>query len=329
MSIIYWISLIILLFFIYNYVLEHSTSANYKVLKNQKYLKFDDSIQIEQYNYENYNNIESLKRNKIFIHIPYEKNERNWSDFYGRSSNQLNIDLCILCIKSVIYQCSHKYDIILYNNYNVGTLLNETNEEDLCNIKNPSQLSGVDLTQWENYCKAKIIYKYGGVIMDPYFFFYDCPLDYIMFPNTFHVLHHTNEGLNVSSKPLIPSTNHWLSSPPKNKNMNTYIKYLQHLCIHYYSVDHKHFDKTFEKLYLLPSYNPKYMGIIDINDKPVESRDLLKKEEIVFDNDAFCLFINIPFFKKYTQHAYILKMNESQIKSSNTFLGEFISQYCS
>ena len=68
------------------------------------------------------------------------------------------------------------------------------------------------------------------------------------------------------------------------------------------------------------------MGILDINNKPVQVRDLFLKQEIVFDNNAFCLFINVPFLKKYTQHAWILKMNESQIKNSNIFIGEFILQ---
>lgn len=329
MSIIYWVSLIILFFFIYNYVLEHAIGSNYKLLNNNNYDKIDKNILITQYDFENYKNIEKSTRKKIFIHIPYERNERKWNDFQSRSSNQLNIELCVLCIKSVIHQCSDKYDIILYDNYNVGTLINEADTEDLCNIKNPSTLSGVDLTQWENYCKAKILYKYGGIVMEPYFFFYTCPSENILFPSNFHVLHHTNEGLNVSSKSLIPTTNNWLSSPSKSKDMKIYLQYLTYLCVHHYSVDHKNFDKTFEKLYALGSYNPKYMGIVDIDETPIETNDLLSKKEIQFDNDAFCVFINIPYFKKYTQHAYILKMNETQIKSSNTFLGEFISQYYS
>ena len=68
----------------------------------------------EHHYFQNFIDLETSSRKKVFIHVPYEKNERNWGDFYGRSSNKLNIDLCSLCIKSIIYHCSDKYDVILY-----------------------------------------------------------------------------------------------------------------------------------------------------------------------------------------------------------------------
>ena len=53
-------------------------------------------------------------------------------------------------------------------------LINETDDE-LCNIKNVGLLCGQDLKQWEEYCKFKIIHKYGGVVMKPHFLFSECP----------------------------------------------------------------------------------------------------------------------------------------------------------
>ena len=35
------------------------------------------------YSDENFLNLETSSKKKIFIHIPYEKNERNWNDFYA------------------------------------------------------------------------------------------------------------------------------------------------------------------------------------------------------------------------------------------------------
>ena len=323
MSIIHWILLIIVILFIVNYI---ASETNIKILNKSNKNNIDEDSILEQHYYQNFLNLETSSKKKIFIHIPYEKNERNWNDFYARSSKKLNLELCNLCIKSIIYHCSEKYDVILYNNSNVKDLIKEENEKDLCNIQNTQILSGVDLIQWENYCKAKILYKFGGIVMNPYFFFYKCPNDSILFPNTFHILQHTNEGLNTSSNELIPTTAYFMHCPRKDTNMKLYIKYLEYLCVHFYSLDHKHFDKTFEKLYALDSYDPKYMGILDINNKPIQVRDLFLKQEIVFDNNAFCLFINVPFLKKYTQHGWILKMNETQIKNSNIFIGEFIRQ---
>lgn len=324
MSIIQLILFAIAILFIVNYIVGNS---NINFLNTPKKINIDEDIVIEQHYFQNFIDLETSSRKKIFIHVPYEKNERNWGDFYGRSSNKLNIDLCSLCIKSIIYHCSDKYDVILYNNNNVKNLIKEQNEKDLCNIQNTQILSGVDLIQWENYCKAKILYKFGGIVMDPYFFFYKCPNEQILFPKTFHILQHVNEGLNVSSQPLIPTTNFFMCCSRKDKNLKLYISYLEYLCVHHYSLDHKHFDKTFEKLYMLDTYDPKYMGIVDSNNEPVQVRDLISKKEIIFDSSSYCLFINVPFLKKYTQHGWILKMNEKQIKNSNIFIGEFIRQY--
>lgn len=323
MNIFTCILIVIIVFIVINCVLY---KGNVKSLTTNN-INIEEHTLLEQYYFQNYIDIQNSKKKKIFIHMSYEANQRNWSDFYGRTSNDMNLDICVLCVKSVIYHCSSKYDVVLYNNNNVKELLQEENKEDLCNIENPNILSGVDLLQWENYCKAKLIYKYGGIAMEPYFFFYKCPDQRVLFPNSFTVLNHVNEGLNVSSNTLIPSSNYFMSCPAKNSDMNLYLTYLEYLCVHQYSLDHKHFDKTFEKLYALSQYEPKYMGIMDINNKPIESRDLLAQKDILLDSNAYCLFVNVPFFKKYTQHGYFLKMNRKQIKESHTFIGEFIRQY--
>ena len=122
-----------------------------------------------------------------------------------------------------------------------------------------------------------------------------------LFPNTFHVLHHNNEGFNVSSKPVIPYTTYFISSPKNDGNLQIYKEYLKYLCIHHYSEDHKHFDKTFEKLYALPYINPKIMGIVNRENEPIEVPQLLETQELHLDDKSVCLFIHIPFLKKYSK----------------------------
>ena len=95
-----------------------------------------------KYNYlEISKNMKHLKKNnKIFVHVEH--------------------DLCAiqrLCIKSLIFHYDNKHDIILYHDEDVQDLIQETDEEDLCNIKNPNLLQGVDKKQWINYVKAKIL----------------------------------------------------------------------------------------------------------------------------------------------------------------------------
>ena len=316
----FWL-FIILVLFLFCYVLSE-TKTSQLIRMNGQSVDHDEII--DNHLFTNFIDINDSKKKKVFIHIPNERNNRNWASFYDRSSNDLNISICNWCIKSAIHHLSDSYDVILYTNENVRDLIQESNENDLCNVQNPSMLQGVDLRQWEHYCKSKILLKYGGVVMEPYFFWTQCPNDDILFPNDFMILRHVNEGQSVSSIPLIPDTSYFMSSSKNDENLKLYMEYLKYICVNHYSEDHKRFDKTFEKLYALKQVHPKWMGIVDSRDEPVFAHRLFEKENIEFNDDAFCLFIHIPLLKKYTKYGYILKMSEAQIRDSHNFLGEFI-----
>lgn len=282
----------------------------------------NDEEEIEYYYYDNYiKNIENINRPLIFIHVPNERNERNWDSFYSRSNKKLNLDLCKLCIKSVIQNCNNNYyTVVIFNNSNIKDILNEKDEEDLCNVSDPEMLSGVDLKQWEQYCRTKILYKYGGIVMSPYFYFIDT-INENLFSSELTIMKTNNEGLNVSNELYIPTLSYFMSATKGNDDVLLYCKYLEHLCINHYSVDHKHFDKTFEKLKCLPSLDPGFIGSKDITNNPIFTQDLISNKKIQLCNNCVCVYINIDYLKKNSYNSWILKMNEEQLKKMNNFLG--------
>ena len=286
------------------------------------YNKNNEQDEIEYYYYENYiKNIENINNPLIFIHVPNERNERNWDSFYSRSNKKLNLDLCKLCIKSVIQSCNNNnYTVVIFNNSNIKDILNEENEEDLCNVSDPEMLSGVDLKQWEQYCRTKILYKYGGIIMSPYFYFIN-NIDNKLFSSELTIIKTNNEGLNVSNELYIPTLSYFMSATKGNSDVLLYSKYLEHLCINYYSVDHKHFDKSFEKLKYILSLDPCVIGCQDIYKKPIYTEDILSNKSIKLCNKCLCVYINIDYLKKNSCNSWILKMNEEQLKKMNNFLG--------
>ena len=285
----------------------------------------DVNTLIQHYYFDNYKNLKTSKKPKVFIRVYNERNSRKWNDFGGRVSHDMNLDLALLCIQSVVYYLGDEYDIVLYDNTSVGRLIEEVNEEDLCNIKEPTQISGVDLKQWESYCKAKILATYGGIVMEPCFYFTRKPSKLELYPQSMTICQYTNEGLNVSAKKTIPSCSNWISAPKQNSDIQIYMKYMEYLCVNHYTADHKYFDKTFQKLYSLRSLNPKLVGTMDSQNKPIYITDLLSKQDIAFDSSLLCLFINIDYLKKYRQHQWVLRMDIDQLKKMNNYLGEFIS----
>ena len=104
-------------------------------------------------------NIDNLLKPKIFIHVPYEKNSRNWESFGSRTTEDLNLSIVYLCIKSVIQHCGYKYDVILFDNNNIEEMLEKYNLHDECSNRNHKTLNNIQLKYWENYCKAKILYN--------------------------------------------------------------------------------------------------------------------------------------------------------------------------
>ena len=322
MDIIQLIVLFILFIIVMDIFFPENAFTQLVPLKHNSHDNLDiEYIPIENYYIDNYSNLSSLTRSKIFIHIPSEMNQRKWLDFGSRNTTSLNLPLSELCIQSIIKNCSTKYDIIIYNNSTVNKLFADESETDLCNIKKPELLSGIDLKQWEHYCKAKLLSKYGGVVMEPNFFFMKCPSRHILFPNQFTICNIPNEGKNVSQRSNVPNSFYIMSSPKNDSNLEIYIKYLHELCVKHYSEDHKHFDKTYEKLHLLPSYDPALLGIKDNNDEYIHASNILDSHnDLLLNKNCFCLFINIDYFKKYRKHGWVLRMDPQQLRSSNTFL---------
>lgn len=298
---------------------NHSTMSSFRNVNSNTLLN--------KYMFKNDNKMNKSSKKKIFIHIPTERNERNWSNFGSRSSTDMNMDIAMLCIESTIRYLENDADIILYSNNNVKDIIQESNTEDLCNLNNTASISGKDLKQWESYCKAKILQKYGGIVIEPCFFFINKPSNDILFPSSLTINNEPNEGLNVSEKKWIPTTCNWISAPKKDQNLELYIKYMNYMCVHRYTEDTKYFDKTFEKLYSLNSIQPKKMGCMDLNGNPVYTADLISNKNIEFENSMFCLFINLSHMKKYRKNEWFLKLDKEEIMKSNTFIGKFIKEY--
>ena len=322
MSIIQFFIYVFIIILIILVIRLNRTESVFK--EEKKTLEYKTNLM--DYYFKNYINLNHITNQKIFIHIPYEKNERNWINFGSRSSKELNNDLIVLSIRSIIETCGEQYTIVLYDNTCVGELIQEINEEDLCNIKHPEMLSGIDLKQWESYCKAKILYKYGGIVMNPYFIFKHCPNDELFCPELFTITHLTNEGFNVSNQTIIPTSCYLMSAPKNNSDVEIYIKYLQYLCTNHYTIDHKKFDKSFESLYALNSYDPKLIGCLDKNNNIIYTNDIMSDKMIELNYNHFCLFINMDIIKKNRNFNWILKLNENEIKESKTFIGKYISE---
>ena len=265
-----------------------------------------DCDKLEDCYFNNIINMDKLIKPKIFVHM---------DDYSGVSG------LTRLCVESLMNHCYQNYDIILYTNEDIVKMIDD--DDDLCNIEHIDLLGGQDLKQWEEYCKFKIIHKYGGVVMRPNFLFSECPKYEEFCPERLKICRVNNEGVNVSNKLIIPSFCYMIAGPENDGTTKIYLDYLRKKCRHNYTSDIKHFDKTFEKLHYLDSFSEEKIGVVDSNQQLIHLENILSSDNISFASNNYCLFVNIDLLNKKRHQGWILNMNKEQILETNTLLSNY------
>jgi len=286
-------------------VLFISNSKCYSILPKKS--EVCECEKIEDCFFDNIISLEKSTRPKIFIHI------ENPSNILG---------LAQLCIESCMKYCSSTYDIILYTNHDISKLINEDDTE-LCNIKNVGLLGGQDLKQWEEYCKFKIIHKYGGVVMKPYFLFSAHPGYKDFLPEKLKICRVNNEGVSVSNKLIIPSSCYMISAPKNDPTTKIYLDYLSKKCQNDYTSDAKYFDKTFEKLHYIDYFSEESIGVVDSNNTLIHLDDILNNRPIQLASNNYCLFVNMNLLNKKRHNGWILNMSKEQILQTNILLSNY------
>ena len=82
--------------------------------------------------------LSSIKKPIIWIHIEYSKNSRSWLSFGSRNSLELNQDYLYLTIRSIINCCSDYFHIVLIDDDSFKILLENWNV-DLNKLENPQK----------------------------------------------------------------------------------------------------------------------------------------------------------------------------------------------
>jgi hypothetical protein len=192
-------------------------------------------------------------------------------------------------------------------------------DDELCSIENPNLLSGVDLKQWESYCKFKLLDVYGGVVMEPQFLFRASPPELFYKPKALTICEMNNEGMNLTNLNIIPSFGSLMVSPKGDETVKFYLDYFKNLCHNDYSVSTQHFDRASGKIDCILKFPSEQIGTTDAKGNPLYLENLFSNENFSLSSNNFCLFINIELLKRNRKYGWILKMSKSDIETSNMF----------
>ena len=99
-----------------------------------------------------------FNRPKLWIHSTYEKNARQWKDFYSRNTTDLNQPYIHLTIKSVINHCGNDFNICLIDDETFSRLI-PTWDINMASVPEPAR------AMYRELGMMKLLYLYGGIVV--------------------------------------------------------------------------------------------------------------------------------------------------------------------
>ena len=293
-------------------------------IKNKKVPIHD----LDGYFYNDLVDLKRLTKPKIFIHLPLERNERNWENFGSRTSTNMNMSIAYLNIKSVIRHCGHYYDVILMDNQNMYDVLEMYNLHDDFSDSKFDELDNYQKKKWENYCKSMILQEFGGAMMEPYFYFVKCPDKSILQPRKLTITKYTNEGLFNSNKTSIALPYNFMACSRKDKDLDIHLDYLYHSYknMHRFQIEkYENSMLNYEKLVVI---DPRLFGIQDKDGEQIYYTDLLSSQKnIHFAANMVAIYVNVEMFKTESKNSWFLRLSPEQLMNSNNVIGRHIKYY--
>lgn len=171
-------------------------------------------------------------RPKLWIHITYDRNARKWASFGSRSSTNLNQPYLHLTVKSIIQHCGNDFHICLIDDDSFADLLPDWN------IRFDT-LSEPFSSRARQYGLARLLYKYGGLVLPPSFIcfrnmmpFYKealamCGTGEKGFFVTEHVNHHANITHNNKRLLFVPDS-FIMGSTQGDAILGKWIEFMEH-----------------------------------------------------------------------------------------------------
>ena len=304
------------MFFVYVFIVVLFSVLMYKYYK-KKYdtnvIEFKkENVDIDVYFFSELY-LKKSKNRKLWIHLPFEKNSREWESFGSRTSHKLNLAYMTLCIKSIIDWCGQSYDIIIYDDTNIPVLLPET-KVDLM------KLSGSLLDKYRELCKLQILNMYGGVMVPPSLFLRK-NIKEIDNPTMWYVCETYNDD-NVSYSNLTHSTQ-LMGSNAENIELNKYIQvYANELKKDF--VENYNFDMNYFKQNNIPYIDGKLIGTKTRYNDKITIEDLMSNKKIILDKQHIGLYIPHEQLMKRRLYNWYCKLSEEEVLKCQVFISYYM-----
>jgi hypothetical protein len=313
------IALLLAASFLYNKFkinVEHNDKVDDLNIIKKYLLNEDESLTIDQ--------LSSIKKPILWVHIKYEKNSRVWESFGSRNSKELNQDYLYLTLRSIINKCGDYFHIVLFDDDSFCKLLDWNVDF--------NKLDGVQRDNMRKLGLVKVLCKYGGLYLEPSFIVFKSlkPLyEKVISSGKMSVAEFLNKSSDSHMMHLMPSTN--LLGCVKNcKLMNELKNYLEILISKDYTnesifegnISKWLFNKT--QLNEINYIDGKFIGTKDMKNKPIEFDRLMSSTYLELNDNVYSLYIpqNDMLIRK--NYNWFVRLNTKEVLESKTNIGKYL-----
>ena len=284
----------------------------------KKYLLNDkDYFTIEQ--------LASINKPILWVHIPHDKNCREWESFGSRNSVDLNQDYLYLTIRTIINQNSDFFHVILIDDESFSKLLSDWTI-DLSKIPDPQR------EYIRRLALVKVMYTYGGMLVDPGFILFKSlkPVyEKVLNTGVPCVAEFGNSNINSHMMNFAPSIK--LMGCIKNcQEIYKFGKHLELIANQDYTnnsniegqVSNWLFNLTQEEK--MSYIDGKYIGTKCSKNKLIDLDKLLGSTYLDLNSNAYGLYIPREDILKRNAYSWFVYLKAEEVLESNTNIGKYL-----
>ena len=269
--------------------------------------------------------LSAIKKPIIWIHIEYDRNLRKWESYSSRANEELNQDYLYLTLRSIIDKCSDYFHIILIDDESFNKLLEDWNVD----LK---KLGNIQKENIRNLALMKVLYKYGGILMEPSFIL-------------FKTLKPIYEKIITTSKPSVGEfqndsvDSHIMNYSPSLKFIGCIKncpkiyelgKHLEILVNNDNTYSSKLEGQVTNWLYNkaengeINYIDGKYLGTRDSKNKNIDLAILTGSSYLDLNINTYGLYIPQKDLLKRTAYNWFIYLNMKEVLVSNTNIGKYL-----
>lgn len=258
-----------------------------------------------------------MNRPKLWIHTSYEKNARQWKDFYTRNSTDLNQPYIHIIIKSIINHCGGDFNICLIDDESFTRLLPDW-KVNMLSV--PTTLRSV----YREYGMMRLLHLYGGITV---------PNSFICLKSLKPIYENCSEGNPCVGEEVNRTYSVGSAFAPSMKIVcarkgcpviREFIEYLDARTATTFLSSEAEFlglsqKWLSDKIYAgtIEQINGKSTGVKTSRGKPILLEDLMSEDYLDLDKDAYGIYVPADEVLKRTKYQWLAQLSSAEVMKTN------------